>query len=342
MCSQDLFFAALGSRPAAVSLLIALRWPDGVTCVHCSSRRVGGHGQYHRDPTLPRFRCKTCQRTFLPITGTPLERSRIPLNAWVMGAWLITLGHSACRVMKETGLRYARAAALFWWMVNAAIGYEADRKLSGVVEADEIYVSSGHKGRPKEAKETGVPRRAGRSRGLRHGPGRGHADKDRPVIFVQLQRGGTVNVEAAGGVDAETVKRLFAEHLERGATVYTDSARCYLVLEEEGYPLEQVNHSQREYAKGDAHEIHENGAEGEIALLKDFLFTYRGVAQENLPSYLKLYQFGRNHRHLPQWQQAVLLLSSLLGNGPAPRCLRPPDWCHRLHHCQVGCYTSTE
>jgi hypothetical protein len=37
MPSQESFFAALGSLPAAVALLTALRWPDGVTCPHCGS-----------------------------------------------------------------------------------------------------------------------------------------------------------------------------------------------------------------------------------------------------------------------------------------------------------------
>jgi Transposase zinc-ribbon domain len=37
MPSRDQFFAALGSLPAAVALLTALRWPDGVTCPHCGS-----------------------------------------------------------------------------------------------------------------------------------------------------------------------------------------------------------------------------------------------------------------------------------------------------------------
>jgi transposase-like protein len=139
-------------------------------------------------------------------------------------------------------------------MIEAALSLEADRKLSGEVEADEIYVrsghSSGHKGK-KPPSDPGPPsERHSRRRGLRHGPGRGRADKDRPVIFIQLQRGGAVNLEAAAGVDRETVKRVFRERVEAGSQLYTDSARCYLVLEEEGYALEQVNHSLREFARG--------------------------------------------------------------------------------------------
>ena len=161
----------------------------------------------------------------------------------------------------------------------------------------------------------------------------------------QLQRGGAVNVvnlEAAAGVDGATVKRLFRERVEPGSQLYSDSARCYLVLQEEGYALEQVNHSNKEFARGEHNEIHENGAEGEISLLRLFLAHHRGIAQANLPSYLKLYQFGRNHRQFTAWQQVQLLLKTLLGNGPALRSLLPPRWSHSIKECQVGCYTSTE
>jgi hypothetical protein len=36
-------------------------------------------------------------------------------------------------------------------LIEAAIGHEADRHLSGTVEVDEIYVSCGHKAEPESA-----------------------------------------------------------------------------------------------------------------------------------------------------------------------------------------------
>jgi hypothetical protein len=58
MPSREEFFAALGSFPAAVAVLTALRWPDGVACPHCGSSKVGGHGRYVRCRDLPRYRSK--------------------------------------------------------------------------------------------------------------------------------------------------------------------------------------------------------------------------------------------------------------------------------------------
>jgi len=338
MCSREVFFAALGHLPSAVALLIGLRWPEGPQCPHCGSKRIGGHGRYHRNPDVPRMRCKACRRTFLPTTGTPLARSRVSLCVWVVVAWLVCLGHSARRCAVETkakALRYARVYALVWRLREAAIGYEHGRRLSGVVEGDEFYVSCGHKGEvcDQAPAEEGEPVREGRHRGLKHGPGRGQANKDRPVVFVQVQRDGPVIFEVRGNADQATVGALYEQTVEKGSTVYTDSASCYEVLGRNGYTLEQVNHSEKEYARG---EVHENRAETEIRLLQHFLAEHQGVALQNLASYLKLHQFRRNHRKQAAWEQAALLLAGLLGNGPSPLCLVRPAWAHSLGKCQVG------
>jgi Transposase zinc-ribbon domain len=73
MPSHQMFFAALGALPAAVALLTALRWPDGVTCPHCGSAQVGGHGRYERCPDL---RAIAVRRAAGPSCSPPARRSR--------------------------------------------------------------------------------------------------------------------------------------------------------------------------------------------------------------------------------------------------------------------------
>jgi len=335
MPSRDLFFAALGSLPAAVALLTALRWPAGVRCPHCDSLDIGGHGRYWRQPELPRYRCKGCDRTFLLTSGTPLARSGVSLPEWVVTAWLIVLGLSAWCAARETDHPYEPVYALMWRLIEAAIGQESDRRLSGTVEVDEFYVSSGHKGEAESSPNPAKPEAEatkGRERGLRHGPGRGHADKDRPVVFVLVARGGLRIVEAGASVDQGTLRPLFARYVPPGSRVCADSAQCYTLLAAVGYQVEQVNHGAGEYARGD---VHENTAECEIGLLQQFLLAHRGISMATLPSYLKLHQFRRNERERPYWEQACLLLAALLGQGPGPRCLLPAAWAHSRDECPV-------
>jgi transposase-like protein len=218
MPSRDAFFAALGSLPAAIALLTALRWPDALTCPYCGSADVGGHGRYHRGRDLPRYRCKAkpCRRTSLLTTGTPLARSRLPLPDSGCVRWLIVLGLPAWCAARETDRAYDRVYALMWRLIEAAIGRERDRRLSGTVEVDEIYVSSGHKGEPESSpnrQKPLAPPTLGRERGLRHGPGRGHADKDRPVAP------GDQHGDAAQLPEAPSVSQKRARAAVSGASV---------------------------------------------------------------------------------------------------------------------------
>ena len=68
--------------------------------------------------------------------------------------------------------------------------------------------------------------------------------------------------------------------LERG---HTDSASSYRALK--GYMHEFVNHTKKEYARGD---VHENRAECLFSLLKPYLRVFRGLSKTNLPGYVGL------------------------------------------------------
>jgi transposase-like protein len=129
------------------------------------------------------------------------------------------------------------------------------------------------------------------------------------------------------------LRPLFERYVPRSSRVCADSARCYMLLEALGYTVEQVNHAAGEYARGDGHE---NTAECEIGLLKQFLLAHRGISMTNLPSYLKLHQFRRNERERAYREQACLLLAAWLGQGAGPRCLLPAAWAHGRDNCPVS------
>ena len=68
-----------------------------------------------------------------------------------------------------------------------------------------------------------------------------------------------------------------------------------------------VNHTQKEYARG---EMHENRAECLFSLLKPSLCVFRGISKVNLPGYLSFFQFLRNLRHQNACEQAELILQA--------------------------------
>ena len=102
-----------------------------------------------------------------------------------------------------------------------------------------------------------------------------------------------------------------------GSRLSTDSASSYRAVQ--GYVHTFVNHTQKEYARGDGHE---NRAECLFSLLKPYLRVFRGLSKVNLPGYLGFFQFLRNFRQQNACEQAELLLQAALDPAIARRVRR--------------------
>lgn len=83
---------------AALELVAALRWPDGVWCPHCSSRELSLLKSRH----IWKCRARRCRKQFSVRIGTILEDSPISLQRW-----LSCLGAIA---NDEAGIRSRRLA----------------------------------------------------------------------------------------------------------------------------------------------------------------------------------------------------------------------------------------
>ena len=132
--------------------------------------------------------------------------------------------------------------------------------------------------------------RRARGRRKKREPGREHYDKDRPAIiaWVSRQWAGVIHV-----------------------------TRDYRALK--GYVHALVNHTEKEYARGD---VHENRAECLFSLLKPSLRVFRGVSKLNLPGYIGFFQFLRNFRQHNAFEQAELILQAALDPAIASRARR--------------------
>jgi len=111
-----------------------------------------------------------------------------------------------------------------------------------------------------------------------------------------------------------------------GSRLSTDSASSYRALK--GYVHEFVNHTKKEYARGD---VHEHRAECLFSLLKPYLRVFRGISKMNLPGYLGFFQFLRNFRSQNACEQAELILQAALDPSVASKA-RKGDFLRWLDH----------
>src|SRR5437763_6336658 len=176
------------------------------------------------------------------------------------------------------------------------------RQLAGMVEADDLYHTAGNKGQAQGGGKKSLGRRA-RGRRKKREPGRGHDDKDRPAIIAWVSRQGAVVIQATKDFTVQTVQKEAEIAVRTGSRLYTDSASSYRAIK--GYVHEFVNHTQKEYARGD---VHENRAECLFSLLKPYLRVFRGLSKTTLPGYVGFVQFLRNLHQLTAFEQAEMIV----------------------------------
>jgi len=291
------------------SYIHALRWKERpLQCPRCQSHNVGSWGIYHYQPGLKRYRCKekTCKRTFHDLTGTLLDGSKRSLTHWILATFLLCLSCSSRRIAREVGVHISTSYRWCWGLRNAALSYEIGRKLAGTVEADDLSHTAGHKGQAKTGGTKALGRQP-RERRKKREPGRGHYDKDRPAIIAWVSRQGGVVIHATRDFTVKTVQKAADLAIQAGSKLYTDSASSYRLIT--GYAHDAVNHTRKEYARGD---VHENRAESLFSLLKPYLRVFRGLSKFNLPGYVGFFQFLRNFHQLTAFEQAEMILYAAL------------------------------
>ena len=294
---------------SAARLLREVRWAEGVRCPYCSSEAIIRWAWYRH--VYQRYRCKVCLRTFNDKTGTIFAYSRIPLKEWLFLAYLLGCLHiSILKASRELGRSYGavyRSARKIMYAIHRCRRrLWSSRKLSGDVEMDEVYIKAGLKGRGNHWRILSLGRKP-RCRGLKARRGRESWDKDMPPIIILVERKGVERYVLSMDVESETVGRVALRNVEPGSRIYTDSFISYTILQTLGFKHERVNHSIREYARGN---IHTNNCENRASILKPWLAIHRGVSKDNLDVYLSFFHLQRTTSKLPNLQKIKLIIKT--------------------------------
>jgi transposase-like protein len=255
-----------------------MRWPDGVVCPHCSesgaytltakatSAKPGRKGLY---------KCKACRKQFTVTVGTIFEDSHISLDKWLIAIYLMCSskkGMSAHQIHRMLNMSYKAA-----WFMCHRIRYAMAHgpiaaKLGGggrIVEADETYIG-----------------------GKRRNVGSG-SKKNKQAVMTVIERGGRVRSFHMERVTSDNLREVLNDNVELQTRLMTDEAQAYKYGAGE-YSRETVNHSQKEYARGD---VHINSAEGFFGLLKRGINgVYHHVGPHHLHRYLAEFDFRWNNR----------------------------------------------
>lgn len=260
--------------------LESVRWPNGPFCPHCGEaenvRKL--EGKSHRAGL---YQCRSCRKQFTVTVNTLFERSKIPLNKWLMATYLLSSskkGISTHQLHRMLGITYKSA----WFMTH---------RIREAMREPKYDEPMGGEGSTVEADETfwGGLNRKKRAQGKK---GRGYEHKEK--ILTLVERDGTARSFHVPAVNAETLKPILQEQIRAESRLMTDEAGQYFKIGK-GFASHGVTrHSIGEYVRGD---IHSNTVEGYFSILKRGLKgTYQHVSEKHLKRYLGEFDFRYNNR----------------------------------------------
>lgn len=259
-----------------LSYLAARRWPNGVICPTCGRDDVSYLAKQKK------WQCKSAhkQRQFSAKVGTIFEDSPLGLDKWLMTVWLITNaknGISSYEVHRAIGVTQKTA----WFMLQrirlAMQSGSFLKKMNGSVEVDETFIGglarNMHKSKRTRLSRTGFIGKVA-------------------VMGLLERHGGEVRTMVVEGTSRDILDAKVRQHVESGATVYSDAHAAYEKLDD-AYIRGVINHAER-YVDG---QIHTNGIENYWSLLKRSIKgTYVSVEPFHLFRYLDEQAFRFNGR----------------------------------------------
>jgi transposase-like protein len=247
----------------------ALRWPDGITCPHCQSKKI--YRIVKRDQLL----CASCEYQFSVTVNSIFHDTHLPLWKWFIATVLLCeskKGMSACQIQRSLGVSYKTA----WYLchrIRNAMQESTTTKLEGTVEIDETYVGGRkRRWRPKSVKK---------------------------VVIGIRQRNGDLRMIHAEDAKSSTVREIINANVgSQVEVIMTDESQIYpwALSKIQKNKHRTINHS-KQYAHGD---VHTNTVESAFSLLKrGIVGTWHKVDAKHLPAYLDEMCFRFNNRKNP-------------------------------------------
>ena len=300
---MDLLAPEFTDEDAARAYLEKLRWPEGPVCPHC-----GGIKAYKITPKKGSstrkgvYKCGDCRKQYTVTVGTIFHRSKVPLNKWLLAAYLIASskkGFSAHQLHRSIDVTYKTAWFMMHRLREAMKDPAFQEQLGGsgkVVEADETYWGNS---RSKDIK-----------------PVRGGSHKEK--IFALVERDGNVRSFHVANVTAKNLQSIMREQVNSDTHITTDEAGQYKGVAKDFAGHDTVTHSLDEYVRYAEEEggrdASTNTVEGVFSLLKRGLSgVYHHVSPAHLHRYLAEFDFRYNERKVSDAERADNVLRGIEG-----------------------------
>lgn len=268
---------------AAFDHLEAIVWADGVVCPHCGTVDKAGklNGVTGKTGKVRHglWKCysKGCRKQFTAKVGTVFESAHIPLHKMLQAVHLICSskkGISAHQLHRTLEVDYKSA----WFLAHRIREAMRDGRLAPPM--------MGGPGQIVEIDET----LQGKQEGRTHLRGSAHMN----IVLSLVERGGESRTFHVAGTAIADLMPILRANIHRETVVMTDDATWYQNLGKHFAGHETVNHSVKEYVRGD---ITTNTVEGYFSIFKRGMKgIYQHCSEKHLHRYVAEYNFRYSHR----------------------------------------------
>src|ERR1051325_6659185 len=195
----------------AHAFAVSLRWPDGIFCPFCTCC------EYSYISTRKRWKGKGCKKQYSVRVGTIFEDSPLSLSVWFTAIWMLANcknGVSSYEIHRALDVTQKTA----WFMlhrIRAAIKAKSfDKKLAGVVEADECFIGglfkNMHNRRKKQVRAESEAKGAKTMRGA----------IGKTLVQAVLERGGEVRAHVIENAELEGRLKYLTDNVDSDSTLF--------------------------------------------------------------------------------------------------------------------------
>lgn len=273
------------TEDACLDHLMRTRFGETLTCEGC-----GKEAKYYRAKKRRSYACEHCGHQVYPTAGTPFHRTRTSLRDWFYVMFLFCAsrnGVAAKEVERQIGVTYKTA----WRMCHEI------RKYMAVVDGD------GPLGGPFKSVQIDETFIGGERRGM----GMGYTG-NKAIVVAMAERGGSIMTQVVPDRRKITLEPIIFANVKPYSAIHTDEFVSYQDIGDfKGYDHQTVNHSEREYVRGN---VTTNSVESFWGQFKRGVAgTHISVSPKHLWKYLGEFEYRHNMRHAPHRMIDRLMLA---------------------------------
>ena len=220
--NQTEFDRRFHDESACLEYLFQLRWPDGFECSKC------GHAEYWKS-SRGLYICQNCEHNQSVTAGTIFHGTKKPLTAWFKALWWFATRKSGVNAVNLQDLLGLGSYSTAWkWLqkLRSCTILPTREKLSGNIEADELYLGGEHSGK--------------RGRGAEH----------KCAVAIAVERKGhklgRLRMQVITRCSADELIPFAVANIASGSAITTDGWKGYSSLEENGFIHKKVLQSKTE------------------------------------------------------------------------------------------------